>query len=96
MFRHDLVVALAEAVLELGRPLDVSEEEANRPTGQVGHVSIVTPARSDSKARRAMVVAWPIRASSSRNAGRLGPPQTARARARVLALGRRQALCARE
>jgi hypothetical protein len=50
MLRHDLLVARTEAELQLGRPLDVSEEEADRPTGQVAHVSIVTPARSDSKA----------------------------------------------
>jgi Tol biopolymer transport system component len=52
MFRHHLVIALAEAVLELGRPLYVSEEEADRPTGQVAHASIVTPPRPDGKARR--------------------------------------------
>ena len=43
MFCHHVVVLLAKAMLELGRPLDVGEEEADGPAGQLAHSGIVTP-----------------------------------------------------
>jgi hypothetical protein len=52
VFCHHVVVLLAKAMLELGRPLDVGEKEADGPAGQLAHAGIVTPPTPNAKTER--------------------------------------------
>jgi hypothetical protein len=49
VFGNDLVVSVTEAVLELGRSLDVREEERDRSLRQLAHAEIVTATRANRK-----------------------------------------------